>query len=283
MEKSFKSVFFLSTLSVKKLISTAFENALVKPDPKTEIRYYVDPVSLMISKIITQLDEPKQKQIMAFYYTIYFEVIPNFFRLCKFVWYQFYGLGTYIVITRLGKKFCPYLIRWHWTFLILLTLIERPITMFLHRAYLYTNFNLKVQLKMTEKMYKMFASVAKADKSDKFAENMAKLWEKALSTGQFKYSVCSNFIKISVVLHLMLIFLGFLHALFGQYFYVPFLVQNTELQVGPRPKNSVYSQGKTPWQDNENSSNANRIGRKLLKLIIKLLKKLRNKLLPPFY
>ena len=35
------------------------------------------------------------------------------------------------------------------------------------------------------------------------------------------------------------------------YFYVPFFVENTELHIGPRPKNSIYSGGQTSWQDQE--------------------------------
>jgi hypothetical protein len=40
------------------------------------------------------------------------------------------------------------------------------------------------------------------------------------------------------------------HAIWGQYFYFPFFVENTELHVGPRPKTSIYS-GNTAWQDPE--------------------------------
>jgi hypothetical protein len=28
-----------------------------------------------------------------------------------------------------------------------------------------------------------------------------------------------------------------------------FIVENTELHIGPRPKNSIYSGGNTAWQD----------------------------------
>jgi hypothetical protein len=34
----------------------------------------------------------------------------------------------------------------------------------------------------------------------------------------------------------------FLHSIF---------VENTELHIGPRPKNSIYSGGQTAWQDPE--------------------------------
>ena len=49
--------------------------------------------------------------------------------------------------------------------------------------------------------------------------------------------------------HLGLIFFALFHAIWGQYFYFPFIVENTELHIGPRPKNSIYSGGNTAWQD----------------------------------
>jgi len=35
----------------------------------------------------------------------------------------------------------------------------------------------------------------------------------------------------------------------GQYFYFPFLTENTELHIGLRPKDSIYSGGHTIWQN----------------------------------
>ena len=40
-----------------------------------------------------------------------------------------------------------------------------------------------------------------------------------------------------------------LHAVCGQYFYFPFLTENTELHIGLRPKDSIYSGGHTIWQN----------------------------------
>jgi hypothetical protein len=37
----------------------------------------------------------------------------------------------------------------------------------------------------------------------------------------------------------------------GQYFYFPFFVENTELHIGPRPRDSIYSGGYTAWQDSQ--------------------------------
>jgi hypothetical protein len=65
-----------------------------------------------------------------------------------------------------------------------------------------------------------------------------------------------------ISLHLGLIFFGLFHAIWGQYFYFPFIVENTELHIGPRPKNSIYSGGNTAWQD-EKERNVQRIAPKL--------------------
>ena len=59
-----------------------------------------------------------------------------------------------------------------------------------------------------------------------------------------------NIIIACVVLaHIGLILFGLFHAIWGQYFYFPFLTENTEIHIGPRPTDSIYSGGYTAWQD----------------------------------
>ena len=59
--------------------------------------------------------------------------------------------------------------------------------------------------------------------------------------------------------HIGVILFGLFHAIWGQYFYFPFFVENTELHIGPRPKNSIYSGGNTSWQEaEEKGKNLNR-------------------------
>ena len=65
-----------------------------------------------------------------------------------------------------------------------------------------------------------------------------------------------------VLAHIGLILFGLFHAIWGQYFYFPFFVENTELHIGPRPKNSIYSGGQTAWQDGKEKT-ANRFFPKL--------------------
>jgi len=67
-----------------------------------------------------------------------------------------------------------------------------------------------------------------------------------------------------VLAHIGFIIFGLFHAIWGQYFYVPFFVENTELHIGPRPKNSLYSGGQTAWQEpKEKEKSLNRLLPKL--------------------
>ncbi len=64
-------------------------------------------------------------------------------------------------------------------------------------------------------------------------------------------NVLNGVIACVVLAHIGFIIFGLFHAIWGQYFYIPFFVENTELHIGPRPKNSIYSGGQTAWQDPE--------------------------------
>ena len=56
---------------------------------------------------------------------------------------------------------------------------------------------------------------------------------------------------ITIILHFFFILFGLFHAICGQYFYIPFLVENTEIHIGLKPKNSIYSGGYTAWQNKQ--------------------------------
>jgi hypothetical protein len=53
---------------------------------------------------------------------------------------------AYAVITRIGKRYCPYLVRWHWTFLLIIGMIEQ-ILYILYRVYYFQTFVLIPQVK----------------------------------------------------------------------------------------------------------------------------------------
>jgi hypothetical protein len=245
------------------LIYYAFTNGVVNVDPETGLRYYMDPISMIISN----LKESDRSNILPIYYKIYNKIIPQALEAVSKFWSQLSGIAAYAVITRIGKRYCPYLVRWHWTFLLIIAFFEQIIVYFVYRI---SYFQSAILIPQTQ-----------------FANNYID------QNIVLQVNALNGLIAFMISLHLGLIFLGLFHAIWGQYFYFPFLVENTELHIGPRPKNSIYSGGNTSWQDEKekniqrvfpkfwygwfgNGTNGNwGILRAVQKLVTNILKKLR--------
>lgn len=209
------------------LIYYAVTNGIVKLNQETGLRYYIDPISMGISN----LTESEKLNILPIYYKIYNKIIPQFFEAISKFWTQLSGIAAYAVITRIGKRYCPYLVRWHWTFLLIIGFIEQILVYFVYRvSYFQTNI-----------------LIPQTQISTYIDQNVI-----------LQVNVLNGLIAFVISLHLGLIFFGLFHAIWGQYFYFPFIVENTELHIGPRPKNSIYSGGNTAWQD-EKEKNVQRL------------------------
>jgi hypothetical protein len=216
------------------MVYYAFTKGITNIDPETGLRYYIDPISMAISN----LQEPMKSNIFPVYYNVYNKIIPKIYDICSKFWNQLSGVAAYAVITRIGKRYCPYLVRWHWTFLLIIGLIEQIFIYFIYRVYYFQTFVLIPQTK---------SYINYVDPSLVLQIN-----------------ILNGVITCVVLTHIGFIIFGLLHAIWGQYFYVPFFVENTELHIGPRPKNSVYSGGNTSWQDpKEKEKNLNRLLPKL--------------------
>ena len=210
------------------LIYYAFTKGIINVNPETGLRYYVDPVSMIISN----LKETDQANVLPIYYKIYNKIIPQIFEACSKFWTQLSGIAAYAVITRIGKRYCPYLIRWHWTFLLIIGFIEQILIYFVYRV---SYFQTTILIPQTQ------VSTTYLD------QNLI-----------LQVNILNGLIAFIITLHIGLVFFGLFHAIWGQYFYFPFLVENTELHIGPRPKNSIYSGGNTAWQD-EKEKNVQRL------------------------
>jgi hypothetical protein len=210
------------------LIYYAFTNGVVNVDPETGLRYYMDPISMIISN----LKESDKSNILPIYYKIYNKIVPQALEAVSKFWSQLSGIAAYAVITRIGKRYCPYLVRWHWTFLLIIAFLEQIIVYFVYRI---SYFQSAILIPQTQ-----------------FANNYID------QNVVLQVNALNGLIALMISLHLGLIFLGLFHAIWGQYFYFPFLVENTELHIGPRPKNSIYSGGNTSWQD-EKEKNIQRV------------------------
>jgi hypothetical protein len=211
-----------------------FTKGIINLDQETGLRYYIDPISMAISNI----KEPTNSNILAVYYKIYTKIIPKVYEICSKFWAQLSGVAAYAVITRIGKRYCPYLIRWHWTFLLIIGMIEQIFIYFIYRVYYFQSFVLIPQTKFY----------------DTHVDSNLLL----------QINVLNGCIACIVLAHIGFILFGLFHAIWGQYFYMPFFVENTELHIGPRPKSSIYSGGSTSWQDSEEKEeNLNRFRPKL--------------------
>ena len=214
------------------LIYYAFIKGIVSTDPKTGLKYYIDPISMFIAN----LKESEKTSILPLYYKIYNRIIPQVFDGISKFWMQLSGIAAYAVITRIGKRYCPYLVRWHWTFLLIIGFIEQILIYFCYRI---SYFQSNVLIPQIESLLSY--------------ENQSLVLQVNLLNGILAFIIS---------FHLGLILFGLFHAIWGQYFYFPFFVENTELHIGPRPKNSIYSGGKTAWQD-EKEKNIDRVFPKL--------------------
>lgn len=198
-----------------------FIKGIINLDPETGLRYYIDPISMAISNI----KEPTNSNILPFYYNVYNKIIPKVYEICSKFWAQLSGIVIYAVITRIGKRYCPYLIRWHWTFLLIIGMVEQIFIYFIYRIYYFQSFILIPQIKSY----------------DTYVDSNLLL----------QINVLNVSITCIILAHIGFILFGLFHSIWGQYFYMPFFVENTELHIGPRPKSSIYSGGYTSWQDSE--------------------------------
>jgi len=201
-------------------------------DPETGVRYYIDPISMIISN----LKDSDKANILPTYYRIYNKIIPQIFGSFSKFWTQLSGIAAYAIITRIGKRYCPYLVRWHWTFLLIIGFIEQILIYFVYRI---SYFQGAILIPQTQ------------NSTNYINQNLI-----------FQIDLLNGLIAFIVSIHIGLIFLGLFHAIWGQYFYFPFLVENTELHIGPRPKASIYSGGFTAWQD-QKDKNVQRVFPKL--------------------
>lgn len=215
------------------LIYYAFTNGIIKLNQETGIRYYIDPISMIVSN----LSDSARLNILPIYYKIYNQIFPRLFEAISKFWTQLSGIAAYAVITRIGKRYCPYLVRWHWTFLLIIGFIEQILVYFVYRV---SYFQTHILIPKTQAL--------------NYADEGLIL----------QVNFLNGLIAFVTFFHLGLIFFGLFHAIWGQYFYIPFFVENTELHIGPRPKSSIYSGGYTSWQDpEEKEKNLNRFLPKL--------------------
>ena len=208
-----------------------------------KIGYYMDPVSMFISI----LPSDKQTQILPTYYNIYNDVIPETYEILSLFFVNIFGVASYSIITRIGRRYCPYLIRWHWSTLILVEFIEEPFISLALRLTYFQNSVISQSIKALQ--YQLKPNVYDPQKSVISVTELKNMVQSLI----MQENLINALFIFGVITHLILILLALFHALCGQYFYVPFLTECVELNIGLRPKHAIYSGGKTAWQDEKRS------------------------------
>ena len=188
----------------------------------------IDPISMIIANIPNEF--PKYDWIEGTYYLFYRKIIPITTRAILDFIDAFTAYAVYTIVTRVNKRYCPYLIRWHWTMLIILKFFEPFITYLIYRINDYSN-NI------------LYPQILKA-----------KEYGISLSQPAFEMQLLNYLCFTIIIIHLTFLLFAMLHALFGQYFYIPFFTENVELHIGDRNKLDKYSGGCTAWQDERQGS-----------------------------
>lgn len=171
--------------------------------------YRIDPISMIFSSLPDNIKEYSDR----IYYTVWNTLGPATFKIIRDNAFVNKMSFSYLLIVRFYKKRCPYLIRWHWTCVLLFSVLTPLIGPIPYRLEQFAQLTLLPQNRL------------------------------------FEYFLVEMTIETLVLTHLIFILLALFHALLGQYFYIPFMTENVEIHIGKRPKNSLYSGGYTAWQD----------------------------------
>ena len=78
--------------------------------------------------IVANLPEKYKGSVTTLYYQIYNVILPRSWSFMISFFRNFKTIFIYATVVRLNKKYCPYLIRWHWTFLMISGCVEGEIS-----------------------------------------------------------------------------------------------------------------------------------------------------------
>ena len=95
--------------------------------------YRIDPISMTVSSLPPSL----KTQIGKWYYYLYNSFFPGVWNVVGKQILEIAPLILYVLIVRINKKYCPYFIRWHWTYLVVSSLFEGEIIRIIYRLYIY--------------------------------------------------------------------------------------------------------------------------------------------------
>jgi hypothetical protein len=201
------------------IILYAINNGIVQDSHR------IDPLSIFLG----WLPEKWRLPVEPYYYGLYRKIIPLIIKFIGQFYREIASFAAYTVTVRIGKPYCPYLIRWHWTMLVMMTFIEPYFMKLMYRMYYYINQILVPQIDQLQDLG----------------------YATSLPLVEFQITFLQYAMVTIVVTHLTCVLFAAFHAICGQYFYLPIFTENVELHIGLRDKRTLYSGGYTSWQEPE--------------------------------
>lgn len=261
---------------VQSLLSTLMEVTQYEkyndymPDDDIESvkQFYNDPLSLVSRIIVSGLENVYRFITFLLRFDIVAKIVSNIlsyvFASCYYVsekiWMPFLRFVTnlgynqrfyivYIYLVRRGKKWMPYLVRWHWAFLAVMDPFKTAHLTILRRIGMYVRAVLKPNYRTAQRELMFWRQF---DRNRLWTEERNLLAN--VEMARFKLEIAYTCQYFLVLVFISCYVYAALHAVCGQYFFVPILTQNCELHIGYRRDSlSVYSGGYTSWQDLDDS------------------------------
>lgn len=195
---------------------------VVKDDHIEYINFYRDPLSLFL----TSSGLYKQDSLIGLSHFIVYELVgKTFLKIFFFTWDNYLNIFFFQSFNRRLKDFIPYLVRWHWTTQFLTWMI-------------YSQIGFRFYYSAHEQLVNYSTYVEElVIKKDPDAQLHMLLYA---SLDTMIFGIHFAYIPFSM-------FCG-LHAILGQYFYIPGITTHVELHIGRREDNSIFSGGSMDWQ-----------------------------------
>ena len=190
------------------------------------INFHCDPISLFL----IDNDFYDRSSTIGGMHTFFFEYCAPFLTgFGVYVWLKFFTIFTYALVVRRLKDFTPYLWRWHWTTIFIL---KMGISSLLFPIFVrYMTWLIRYEQPQINHLVHI------NDSNVEIRILLYVFYSSILLSGpyviMFSYTLAS------------------LHAVFGQYFYIPGITPHVELHVGQRKELSIYSGGLMDWQKYE--------------------------------
>lgn len=212
------------------IIAYAIVNGSIHQDHRIDfISMYVTKVPINLSIDINFFGKfcitLTKRSIESGYYYMHRKLIPVILRLTIKGLDQITTYGLYTYMTRVNKRYCPYLVRWHWTMVILSGFFQGFLVYVAGRMTMYVEYFILPIIKEGQRLHIIIPH-------REFELQVFAILNFTLVLSQIGFQIFSMY-----------------HAVCGQYYYAPFLTDNTEMHVGLRDTNSIYSGGYTAWQN----------------------------------